>query len=268
MRLAALRLLPIAAAVSFLLGCAASDSGKVVNSTSDFTGNWGFGISDPAGPFTIYSLTGALSGKGANITGTFRATSTGCVSPTQDIAFTGSQTADGTLTLTSTNLPNNVATISSIGNGLMPLTNQSALFFGALVVTGSGPCAMGGIVLEGEEFAPLTGTYIGPITSTSGTTANFTATLAQAAANSDGQFPESGTITVAGATCANVFSLTGLVAGSALTATLTPVSGPSATATLTTGPPYGETTNSLSFSMTITGSGCNAGIYSGTLTMQ
>src|ERR1017187_5016159 len=140
MRLAALRLLPIAAAVSLLLGCAASNSGTIVYSTSDFTGDWGFGITDPPGPgpFAITELNGALSGSGQSITGVFRAANgTGCVSPTFDIAFTGSQDAAGDLTLTSTNLPGNVATIAVKGTAF---AEGNTFIFGSLVITGSGPC--------------------------------------------------------------------------------------------------------------------------------
>jgi hypothetical protein len=266
-----LRFLAAAIAASLLTGCnPMNTSGSTSYGTQDFTGNWYLTISDPPypGPYPIATLTGAMSGSGQSVTATFRAGGTGCVSPTQDIAFTGSQLADGTLTLASTNLPNNVATISAIGGGAMPLTNQNALFLGGLVVIGSGSCTMGGITLRGEGLAPLSGTYTGPITSTSATTANFTATVAQAAANSDGQFPESGTITVAGATCTNTFALTGLVAGSALTATLTPISGPTATATVATGPPDGEFANTLAFSIIITGTGCNAGNFTGSLNKQ
>ena len=263
-----LRFLAAAIAASLLFGCNLGGSNSTTYATQDFTGNWYLTISDPAGPYTITSFTGAMTGQGQNITAVFRATSTGCVSSTFDIAFAGSQTADGKLTLNSTNLPNNVATITATSSGVIPFTNGIVPFLGGLVVTGSGPCAMGGIALRGEEIAPLTGTFIGSLTSLAGVASTFTVALTQSAANSDGQFPESGTITVAGSGCTNVFSLTGMVTGLTLTATLTPTSGPPATATLLTGPPYGNTTAPLEFSINITGTGCNASTFTGSLNKQ
>ncbi len=263
-----LRLLVAAIAASLLTGCNPMGTSTATSyATQDFTGNWQMSISDPPypGPYPIASLEGAMAGQGQNITAVFRATGTGCVSSTFDVAFAGSQTADGNLTLNSTNLPNNVATITATPSGVMPLTNGIAPFLGGLVVSGSGPCATGGIALRGEEIAPLSGSFIGSLTSLSGVASTFTVALTQSAANSDGQFPESGTITVAGSGCTNVFSLTGMVTGLTLTATLAPTSGPPATATLLTGPPYGDTTAPLAFSITITGTGCNAGTFTGSL---
>jgi hypothetical protein len=267
---ASFRLLALAAATTLISGCNPAATPMTSYDTQNLTGNWQVSISDPPypGPFPIASLTGAVAGSGQNVTATLRATGTGCVSPTQDITFTGSQLADGTLILTSTNLPNNVVSISAMAGGIMPLANQTALFLGSLLVTGTGPCTMANIALRGEEFAPLTGTFTGPVNSTSGSTATFTAALTQAAANSDGQFPETGMITVAGSNCTNTFSLAGLVAGPGLTASLTPISGPAATATVTTGPPFGGATNMISFGMTITGTGCNAGTFTGSLARQ
>lgn len=257
-----LRFLAIAAIC--LSGCnPMSTSSTTTYATQNLTGNWQVGISDPSypGPYPIASLSGAVTGQGQNITATLRAAGTGCVSPTQNIAFTGSQVANGTLTLTSTNLTNNVATIT----GAPASSSSGTLFLGSLTITGSGPCTMALIALRGQEFSPLTGTYTGSLTSTSGTSATFTAVLLQAAANSDGQFPESGSITVANSGCTNVFSLAGTVAGPTLTATLSLVSGPPATTTLATGPPSGT---ALSFSMTIAGTGCDAGAFTGSLTQQ
>jgi hypothetical protein len=271
MRRISLRFFTLAVAASLLSGCnAMSTTSSTSYATQDFTGNWQLGISDPPypGPYPIAALTGAMAGQGQNITGVFRIGGTGCVSPTQDVTFVGSQTADGNLTLNSTNLPNNVATITATSSGIMPLTNGITPFLGGLVVTGSGQCTMGGIALRGEEIAPLTGTFTGSLTSTSGVTSSFTVALKQSVGNSDGQFPESGTITVASSSCANVFSLTGTVSGLTLTATLTPTSGPPATATLATEPPYGNSTAPLSLSINITGTGCNAGSFTGNLAKQ
>jgi hypothetical protein len=264
-------MIALAAVATMLSGCtAATTATTAAYSTQDLTGNWYVSISDPPypGPYPITSFTGAINGSGQNVSAVFRLTGTGCVSPTQDIMFTGSQLVDGSLTLTSTNLPNNVATISTFPGGINLLPNQTATFLGGLVVSGTGPCSMASIALRGGDFAPLTGTYTGQIKSASGSTATFSATLTQAAANSDGQFPETGPISVVGATCTNVFSVAGLVSGPALTATLSPVSGPAATASLITGPTSGTLTSPIAFGMTITGTGCNAGSFTGSLNKQ
>ena len=270
MRLAALRLLPIAAAVSLLLGCAASNSSTIVYSTSNFTGDWAFGITDPPGPgpFAITELNGALSGSDQSITGVFRAANGtgGCVSPTFDIAFTGSQDAAGDLTLPSTNLPASLATITVKGTAL---AGGNTFVFGGLVITGSGPCAETSIALLGGEVLNVTGTYTGSLTAGLGGTATpFNVNLTEGAANSDGQFPTTGTVTVTGPGCTNVFSLSGLVSGLSLNATLTSTSGPPATGTLFIEAIDSAQPTSQAFGALISGSGCNNNSYSGFLTRQ
>jgi hypothetical protein len=266
MRLAALRLFPIAAVGSLLLGCAASNSGTIVYSTSDLTGDWAFGITDPPGPgpFAITELNGALAGSGKSITGVFRAANgTGCVSPTFDITFTGSQDAVGDFTLTSTNLPGNVATITVRGTAF---AEGNTFILGSLIITGSGPCAETSIALLGGEVLNVIGTYTGSLTTFSGGAATpFNVTLMEAAANSDGQFPTTGMVTVTGPGCTNVFSLSGLVSGLNLNATLTSTSGPPAKGTLFIEAINSAQPASQDFGALITGSGCNSNGYSGTL---
>jgi hypothetical protein len=238
--------------------------------TLDVTGNWQFGPIDAfMGPYPLISFTGALAGQGEDITATFHGSGT-CVSPTQDITFTGSEDASGNLVLTSTNLPNNAATLSGVINtaGVAPYAGA------ALAVTGSGPCITSAPMLVGSEFPPATGTYAGTLQTNSGPTATFTANLTQTPANLDGQFPLSGAITVAGATCSNTFPISIVFSGAQFAASLTSTSGPAATADLTVQltpgkpPTTGSVQTDLSWSITILGNGCNAGYFNGDLHKQ
>jgi hypothetical protein len=262
-----LRLIAIALAAPLLSGCAGllSSVSPLSVGSQNLTGNWIFGVSDPPnGAPPLNAFFGALNGQGANITGTFHAV--GCVALTQDINFTGSQAADGTLTLTSSNLPNNVATITV---NLITLNNLTS-GFGSLSITGSGPCAIPSITLIASEIQSVSGVYTGILSAAAGTpsTTTATASLTQATANSDGQFPVSGTVTIAGATCTNTFSLTGLVAGPSLSATLLSTSGPPATAVVLGPIVPGLNQPSLTLSINILSTGCNTGSFNATLNSQ
>ncbi len=206
----------------------------------------------------ITGLTGALSGHGATVTGIFRAG--GCISSAQDIHFTGSEDSSGVLTLTSSDLPNNVAiltaTVSTLSSGY---TSANA----KLAATGSGPCAMNSSFLLGTEYQPLAGAFTGTLNSTTGTTATLTANLTQAAANADGQFPESGTLTLVTPKCTEAFTLAGTATGPTLSATLKSSSGEAAIAVvgLATAAPQAN----LPIIITVASSTCSSGDFSGTL---
>jgi hypothetical protein len=244
----------------FLCGCAPVTSPTTGGnfSTRVLTGNWTFGPTDPpAGSPPFGQLTGALSGSGATVTGTFR--TVGCVSSTQDIHFTGSQTASGMLTLTSTDLVNNVMVITvDLGDAI---AIAAPLWLGGMTVSGSGPCAYADIAMQVKEYLPLTGSYSGTVTGSAGATATYAASLTQSAANADGQFPESGSITVSTSSCSTTYPISGLVAGPALTASLSSATGASAGnmgATLTTG------STTMPFTLNVT-SGCTTGLFGGFL---
>ena len=234
------------------------------STTQDLTGNWIFTVSDPvAGLPPHNSFIGAISGQGTSFTATVHATGT-CISPTQLLNFTGTQNASGAITLTSANLPNNTATITAT----VLSVNGVASGLGSLAITGSGPCAIPSISMILSQFPPLTGIYTGTLTSTTSTTAVVTANLAQNTANSNGQFPESGTVIVNIPACPSTFSLTGLVTGPALTASLNSTSGPIATAVASTILAPGSSQISLPFTLNILSTGCNTGSFNGSLTKQ
>jgi hypothetical protein len=237
----------------FFSGCSVPASGNI---TSDrvLTGNWQFiPIDDFYHNDILGGLAGSLSSQGNSITGIFRS-SGGCVSPTQDIHFTGTEDAKGNLTLTSTNLPDNQATISGSIQEFPSETDIAS----SLVVTGSGPCAMAPYPgYMGIEDPPLSGTYTANLTSSSGATATLTANLVVAAVNSDGEFPETGTLTLTTSGCSATFSLNGVMTGSSLQATLTPASGSA----------NGATFSDSGSTVTINnpGTGCASGSFTGTL---
>jgi len=247
-----LRFLAFPFCALLIVGCGSTPTKSYA--TQDLTGNWTFGPSDPPGPVPPFgAFTGALSGQGANVTAILR--TVGCVSSTQDITFAGSESSAGVLTLISTNLPNNVATITE-NLSVMPVLG--ATYLGDLKVTGSGPCAYQDITLRAFNYPALTGNFAGTLTSN----ASYTATLTQQAANADGQFPETGTMTLTTPSCSSSYALTGLVTGSSFTASLS-ASNPSSTA-LTSATLTSETaTVPLSISVD---SGCSIGTFTGNLT--
>jgi hypothetical protein len=269
MRYISLRLLAIVVIASVLSGCGSGLHPTTSSSTvQNLTGNWFFDTDiTPAQAMTspIYAFTGAINSQGANVSAVFRAISGTCISPSQDIVLTGSQAADGTVTLTSTNLPNNVATVTLNFSTLYNLTSGE----GTISITGSGPCAIS-TGLGAYEVQPVTGAYTGTISAASGfpSTATGTANLTQAAATSDGLFPVTGSITIAGISCSSTFSLTGLITGPNLSATLVSTSGPTATGSVQGTTNAGIFAPSLTLSINILSSGCNNGAFNATLNSQ
>jgi hypothetical protein len=261
--LAILLTIPLA---TLLTSCATLLPGTTLlsSTTQDLTGNWIFGVSDPpAGTPPLNAFIGAINGQGASFTATFHATGA-CISPTQTLNFTGTQNASGAITLTSTNFPNNTATITAT----VLSVNGVASGLGALAITGTGPCAIPSISMILSQFPPLTGTYTGTLTSTTNTTAVVTANLAQASANSSGQFPESGTVIVTAPGCTSTFTLTGLITGPTLAASLSSTSGPTATAVASAVLSPASSQPPLPITLNILSTGCNTGSFNGSLTRQ
>jgi hypothetical protein len=256
-------LLPLAF-IALLSGCSTSNSPSSTATTPPaLTSNWEFNTLYP-GPVPQNILyVGALSGQGTGITGVLRTNT--CFSANQDIAFTGNEDTKGNLTLTSTNLPNNVVAITA---AVTPANSAVASGLGTLTITGSAPCAPVTASIAGNGFAPLTGTFAGTLSSTSSATVTATASLTQSAsANADGLFAESGTITITGTGCTNTFPFSNFFAGTPFTANATAASGPAATATLSIGVPSG-TPGTVATSIAIVSTGCTVGSFAGSLTKQ
>ncbi len=230
-----------------------------------YTGNWQFtGVATNAGqaPTPVSAFVGALASSGSNLTGTFRlVTSNGCVGPFQDVTFTGSCDSFGIAILNSTNLPANPISITLVAS-----PTDSAVGVGSYTIDGAGPCAMPKTTMGSLSFKPLTGTYTGTLVSTGNVSATVTATLTQAPADSDGQFPESGTVTVVTPSCTNTFTATGIVTGPTFSATLNQaVAGIPSTALLLGAITPDATQISIPGGINILSANCNFGSFSGTL---
>ncbi len=245
------------ASTLFFSGCSVPATGNL-QPGKDVTGNWQFiPIDDFMHDDKLGALAGSLISQGNNVTGVLHGT--GCVAATQDITFAGTVDAKGNLALTSTNLPENVATIT----GSVSITPGGMLIESSLTVSGTGACAMPPYLdFVGTEYPPLNGSFAASLTSSSGATATLMAQLTAATANSDGQIPETGTFTLAGASCSSTFSFTGVAVGSSLEGTFSSTSGsavPTFSGQLSGGPP------AANVSLVVPSGTCSAGSFTGTL---
>lgn len=248
--------LPLAA----LLAC--SGSGNTVSTPA--TANTGDYVIIVAGGTAQASIfTGALTVSGLNVTGVFRYTNPGtiCVSSSQDIPFTGTM-ANGTLTLTSSTFSSSIATLSlplPFGNN----TSNQQVSTGTAVITG-GTCALASTSAKAQYIPSLAGTYSGTLTGP--VTGNASATITEAAANADGQFPA--TIAIDFSSTVNSacnFSIPAsasapaLISGATLQATFGNIS-----VTVNAGSP--PSSFSVSYAPTTVGTTVCGGTYTGTLT--
>ena len=137
-------------------------------------------------------LTGALTISGTSATGVFRYNNPGtvCVSPAQDIAFTGA-IVNSSLTFTSSAFASGIATIT------LPLpftsnTSNQQISTGTALISG-GTCALASTSVKAPYIPNLTGTYSGTLAGPASGTVSVT--LNESSANSDGQFPTSVALT-------------------------------------------------------------------------
>lgn len=195
-------LLPLVASVA----CATSNSPTAVGGTSytPTAGDYVFVVA--AGTASASYFTGNLAVSGSAVSGVFRYTNPGtvCVSGTQDIPFTGTF-ANNTLTLTSTAFSNSVATL----NVTLPLiTNNigAEVTSGTAAITG-GTCALASTTLQATLYPSFAATWTITLTTPTAQTASLT--VAQSAANADGQYPATGILSIG----STQTSLSGLVSG-------------------------------------------------------
>jgi hypothetical protein len=221
-RLRLLLLLPLAT----LIACGGSTPviGTVAYTpvTGDYVITVGVGTAGAA------NFNGNLTVSGTTVSGVFRyANVAACVPATQDIPFTGTF-ANSVLTLTSATFSNSVATFTI----KLPLSNNTVgqqLASGTSVITG-GTCALASSTLQAQLVPSFNGTWAVALTNPSATA---TLQVTQSAANADGQFPATGTITCAGS---SPTALTGLVSGASLQLATTAQGNPIVTANYTTVP--------------------------------
>jgi len=248
-------LLPLAA----LLACSSASSSIGNGGSGITTGDYVLTVAP--GTANAATFTGALTVTGASATGVFRytGTATQCVSNTTDIPFSGS-VVNNVLTLTSGSYSSSVATVV-VQLPLVSNTGGTTTASGTIQVSG-GTCTLSSSALTLAFIPTISYTWSGTLAGPASGTASFS--LLEGAANSDGQFPVTGTISFTSSSCSFVtpVSVTGLVGGystqltniglpTALNASISTAASPATASITTTG-----------------GSGCPAGAYSGTITHQ
>ena len=231
-----------------LSGCAAP-APFFPSSLASVSGNWQISATPATAP-TLPSISGALIGTGASMTGVLHSNSTSaCVAPskpftvhgftnTHDVTILYGPLAGGTLTITGT-----------LSNDARTLNNA------AYVVTG-GSCAFASttpIHATALAYAPITGNYVGSFSDPDGHLIDITASLTQSpASDPNGNFTLSGSGSFPSNPCFN----------SPVTIANTQVTGGSFTLTY----PDTTTTNSVAVAGTFTPDGTTLNVTNWTLT--
>lgn len=171
-----------------LTGC--SPEGSVYTTdTVAVAGNWQFS-STAASAARLASLSGVLSGTGSSITAILHSdSSTSCVAPTTAIALTGTTSAQGITTLTSSNFPSGTLTIS----GTLALDGKS-FTSATYTVAGSTSCAFASPAnATANDFNPISGTFTGKFSDVAGPVLTISALLAQSpTSDANGNFTLTG----------------------------------------------------------------------------
>ena len=219
------------------------------SSIASVSGNWQIAATSAAAP-QLPSISGALIGTGASMTGILHSNSTSaCVPPTQPFSVQGSTDAHDLTTLT-----------GSLAGGTLTITgtlsdNARTLENAAYLVTG-GSCAFASttpIHVTAKAYSPITGNYAGSFSDPDGHLIDITASLAQSpASDPNGNFTLSGTGTFPFNPCFN----------SPVTISNTQVTGGSFNLTY----PDTTTTNSVAVAGTFTPDGTTLNVTNWTLT--
>lgn len=224
-----LRLLLLQIALSTLIGCGGAPLPPLATSPvapavpaalASLPGNWEMELDTSFGPVSqlLADIPGALSVNGSVVSGVFRLqqaflSGPSCVSPTQDIQFTGTVDANNLLTLTSLPFSGNVATLQ-----IQLPVNFANVAQGTAQITG-GSCAVANAKLSAVYVPDATGTYAGTLalpqalgqpTVPSG---SATIVVAQSGADADGRFPTTATVSFTLPTCTLSGTYTGFITG-------------------------------------------------------
>jgi hypothetical protein len=143
---------------------------------------------------TTYDMGGYLTNTNGAVTGTLHTIEQGanCYQIDQAIPITGTITTDGTVSLTSAAVANQIFSVrGDVLGGVLDGTYAI-----------SGGCAAGesGTVI-GELMPSLTGTYTGTFYPASGAFTGATITVTQSGPNADGEFSLPGTASFSGSPC-------------------------------------------------------------------
>lgn len=172
--------------VALLVGCGTGNSPAVNTLAASKTytaaaGNWKFTTGTAS---QQVSLAGALAVSGTAVTGTLHRLTTACSGANESFAATGSIDASGLLTITSDSSSSPTLHVSGL---LAP--DQRSLITPSISVTGStcaapstraaGPSPRDAVTATAQQYQPLTGSYNGTFTDTSGATLAVEASLSQ-----------------------------------------------------------------------------------------
>jgi hypothetical protein len=235
-------------------------SGCGINFPSPQTGNWVANLSLPGASSSLNAQASvALSGQFDSARGIARLTGFPCVSSNSPIPVTGTQNLSTLQTTWTAQLtPDVVLNMSSTQSKDLSTLN------GTFSLTGS---ACGGLTsgdFEATRYSPLSGEYLGALVTTTGASLDLVASVGQsAAADANGQYPITGSATVAPDQClSNPTLVNSYVLGKAFTNSYK--SNDQSSLTLTgTYTPDATTMNLSSFSFT--GGPCDGFSGAGTL---
>jgi hypothetical protein len=198
----------------------------------NFSGNWSASSQSqsPVNYYAVARFAGVLNVSDGVVTGTFSSTvyvydkyiggsyvDVACPESNQPV--TGTLDGNNNLSISVPVTQGGVATITGTLSD-----NPQTLITGSYTVAG-GPCSVPATPISIAEYAPVTGSYSGNFSLTTavtnvpipGTNSSVTAVLTQSdTADTYGQFPLTGTVTLAGA-CNDTMQISGGGAGNAIT---------------------------------------------------
>lgn len=231
-----------------LSGCAAP-APFYPSSIASVSGNWQISATPAAAP-TLPSISGALLGTGASMTGILHSDSTSaCVPPIKSFTVHGSTDVHDVTTLTGPLAGGTLTITGTLSNDARTLENA------AYVVTG-GSCAFVSntpIHATALAYGPITGNYFGSFSDPDGHLIDVSASLAQSpASDPNGNFTLSGSGTFPSNPCFN----------SPVAVSNTQVTGGSFNLTYADA----STTNSVAVAGTFTSDGTTLNVTNWTLT--
>jgi hypothetical protein len=177
-------------------GCGGSSSGGSSVSPATLTGNFGLIATSTVVTGLTTEIGASLVSSGSTVSGSVHISESPCYSFSLDIPMSGTVNSAGVFTLVSTVVNGQTLTVSGTISASSSISGTYAI---------SGGCGAGDRgALSGNSYSPLTGTYVGTITTFSGAAVTLTAILNQASsADAAGYYPTSGTATFSGSCSSN-----------------------------------------------------------------
>ncbi len=255
----------------FLAGCG---SGRILTPApaapfAAIAGNWvlaptqpGTSVSSSTG---VPSLTGSFTAQGDQVSGLFHFTGTPrCLPAGSALQLTGAMDGKGQLHLTSQPIDGAVYTVQG-----QISTDGRSLTGASYSLTGDGCSAASGTA-AGTMYAPVSGTYTGTFTDSTGVAIPVSTTLTQSSTpDSNGQFHLTGNATFSNNPCfASPVLTDSLVTGSTLSASYTELQGPISSTVTATGTLNSNATMLTVSAYAVKGGACDGNSGTGVLTKQ